>query len=189
MMPDPLADLTGERTRELLSGLIRIGTVGEVLTDGRVRVTFADRDGVTSQPLAVLQRWSSGSLSMPVQGEQVLCLMLPPEQTDGFVFGALYAKDRPPPVADPTTRVLAADLLLLGGVQAGHPVPFGDVLLRILVGLREILASVQVATPAGPGSLTCATTSYGSGLVPAVAAAMASDVDDAVLNSQKVRVE
>lgn len=189
MSPGQVADLTGRRAQVLLDGLIRIGTVGEVLTDGRVRVTWADRDGVTSQPLAVLQRWSTGSLDMPVVGERVLCLMFPPEQVDGFVLGAPYSRDRPPPVDDPTTRVMAGDLLLLGSVQAGHPAPFGDVLLRILTGLREILESVQVATPAGPGSLTCATTDYGSGLVPAVAAAMAADVEDAVLNSQKIRLE
>jgi hypothetical protein len=180
--------LDDEQVRELIDGLIRIGEVAEVLTDGRARVVFRDRDDLSSLPLLVLQRWT-GSQDMPVVGEQVLCLMQPPDQVDGFVLGAIPNRLQPVPTQTPSTRVVAGDSILIGSIQAGHPAAFGDVLLRILTGLREILASVQVATPAGPGSLTCATSDYGSGLVPTVAAAMAADVQDAVLNSQAIKLE
>jgi hypothetical protein len=180
--------LDDDEIRELLNGLVRIGEVAEVLTDGRVRVVFHDRDDTSSLPLLVLQRWT-GSQDMPVAGEQVLCLMQPPDQVDGYVLAAIPNRLQPVPTQTPSTRVVAGDEVLIGSIQAGHPAPFGDVLLRILTGLREFLASVQVATPAGPGSLTCVTTDYGSGLASAVAAAMAADVADAVLNSQKVKLE
>jgi len=179
------------RMAELLDGLIRVGKVAEHVPGARVRVTFADRDGVTSQPLQVVQRRTVGAQDndMPALGEAVLCLMNPPDQTDGFCLGALYDATNPPPEGDPAVRVIGGTDIRLGSSQAGHPAPFGDVLLKILVGLRELLASVQVATPSGPGQLTGATTDYGSGLFSAIAGAMAADVDGAVLNSATVKLE
>lgn len=185
------ADLLGnEGVQELLAGLVRVGEVSEIQA-GRVRVVFNDRDGVSSGLLQVLHRRTKGALDydMPSVGEPVLCLMLPPDQVDGFVLGAVYDARQAPPTDDQSVRVIAGEDLRLGSVDASHKAPLGDVLLRVLTGLRELLASVQVQTPSGPGSLTATTTDYGSGLVPAIAAQMATDVADAVLLSQTVRVK
>jgi len=180
----------GRSAQELLDGLVRSGRVSEIGA-GRVRVTFEDRDGVASPLLQVLQGRTSGALdyAMPAIGEPVLCLMLPPDQVDGFVLGSLYDAKQATPTEDADVRVLAGDDLRLGAVTAAHKVPLGDVLLKILVGVRELLASVQVATPVGPGQLTGATTNYGSGTFAIIAGQMAADVQDAVLLSQTIRVE
>ena len=169
---------------------MRVARVSEVAA-GRVRVTFADRDDVTSPLLQVLQGRTSGALdyAMPTVGEPVLCLMLPPDQVDGFVLGSIYDAQQATPTEDAAVRVIASEDLRLGAVTAAHKVALGDVLLRILTGLREILATVQVATPAGPGQLTATTTDYGAGPVATIATQLAADVQDAVLLSQTIRVE
>lgn len=183
--------LGDERVQELLTGLIRVGRVSEIGTDGRVRVTFSDRDGIESGRLLVCQGRTVGQLdaSMPTTGEPVLCLMLPPDQIDGFVVGSLYDAKQAPPTGDQTVRVIAGTDLRLGSVAAAHKIPLGDALLKILLGLREMLGSVVVATPSGPGQLTGVTTDYGSGPFAAIATQMIVDISDAVLLSQKIRVE
>lgn len=180
----------GQDAGELLEGLVRVGRVSEIGA-GRVRVTFEDRDGVASPLLQVLHPRTLGQLdySMPAIGEPVLCLMLPPDQVDGFVLGSVYDARQATPTSDQSVRVVAGEDLRLGAVGASHKAPLGDVLLKILIGLREVLASVQVATPVGPGQLTAVTTDYGSGPVATIAAQLAADVQDAVLLSQTIRLE
>lgn len=178
---------TDGRTQEQITGLIRTAVVKSHEGDGRVRVTFEDRDGVTSQPLQVVEI-AGLDHSIPPVGKQVLCLMQPPDQVEGYVLGGLYRKGETP-TTKAGTRIVGGTEILLGSIQAGHPVPFGDVLLRILQALREMAATVQVATPAGPGQLTATTTAYGAGTYAVIAAAMEADVQDAVLNSAVVRTE
>jgi phage baseplate assembly protein gpV len=183
--------LDEDQIKETIDGLIRIGTVAEHSSGARVRCTFEDRDGLPSNPMPVLQQRATGDLdyAIPAIGAPVVCLMLPPDQTDGFVLGGYYDARQAPPTSDQAVRVIAGSDVRLGSVSATHKVPLGDVLLRVLAGLREVLATAQVATPAGPGQITAATTDYGSGLVAAIAAQMALDVADAVLLSQKILVQ
>ena len=178
--------LDDQATRDQVEGLIQIGEVAQH-GPGRVRVKFLSRDGVSSGWLSVLHP-QAGDHSLPALGTSALCLLLPPDLVDGWVLGIYYPDTAPPPTTDPAVRVLAGDDVRLGSVNAAHKAPLGDVLLKILTGLRELLASVQVATPAGPGQLTAVTTSYGSGPVAAIAGQMAADVADAALLSQRVRV-
>jgi len=181
---------TDTRAQELLSGLVRVGRVSEIST-GRVRVTWDDRDGMASPLLQVLHSRTTGQMDycVPSLGEPVLCLMLPPDQVDGFVLGSLYDAQQATPTDDQAVRVVAGEDLRLGSVDATHQVPLGDVLLRVLTGLRELLGSVVVATPAGPGQLTGVTTDYGSGTFAAIATQLNADIQDAVLLSQRVRVQ
>lgn len=103
-MSGPLGD-AGAALEELL----RIGTVAEIGQDGRVRVTFPDRDDMSSAPMPVLHR-KRGDQDMPGMGEPVLCLMMPPDLVDGFVLGTLYDRGTAPPVpGTPAVRVLFGD--------------------------------------------------------------------------------
>ena len=184
-------DLSGDKAAELLDGMLRVGDVAEVGSDGRVRVTFPDRDNVSSSPLQVLQRWR-GSTDMPALGEPVLCLMLPPEQTDGFVVGTVYDAKAPPP-AGPAVRVIAGEELRLGSAAADHPAPLGDHLAKLLQGLFDLLKTAVVPTPTGLAPLSGDTTganAYGTGGILAVVAAMEAAADGlAGLNSEKIKLE
>jgi hypothetical protein len=189
------ADLLGiEHVQELLAGLVRVGEVSEVQA-GRVRVVFPDRDGVASGLLQVLHRRAKGTLDydMPAVGEPVLCLMLPPDQVDGFVLGSVYDARQPPPTEDAAVRVVAGTDLRLGSVNAAHPAPFGDITLKLLQGLFDLLKTAVIPTPTGPAPLagdTAGQNAYGSGGITAVLTAM-ENADDGLagLNSQAIKLE
>lgn len=186
--------LDDDQVRELIDGLIRIGEVAEVLT-GRVRVVFPDRDGVASGLLQVLHRRAKGALDydMPSVGEPVLCLMLPPDQVDGFVLGAVYDARQPPPTDDPAVRVVAGTDLRLGSVAAAHPAPFGDITLKLLQGIFDLLKTAVIPTPTGPAPLagdTAGQNAYGSGGIAAVLTVMENAEDGlAGLNSEAIKLE
>ncbi len=78
----------------------RVGIVKELdPANGRLRVTFPDRDQVTSWWLGVIVTKSQDDKAyhMPDIGEQVVCLMDEHEE-DGAVLGAIYSTvDMPPP--------------------------------------------------------------------------------------------
>jgi len=188
-------DLLGsERVQELLEGLVRVGEVSEVAA-GRVRVTFADRDGVASPLLQVLHRRAKDQLDydMPSVGEPVLCLMLPPDLVDGFVLGSLYTAKQAPPTEDQATRVLASEDLRLGSVEADHQVARGDLVLQLLQGLFDLLKTAVIPTGVGPAPLSGDTTgqnTYGAGGITAVLEQMeASEEGLAGLLSETVRTE
>jgi len=174
--------------QELLGKMLQVGEVASVGTDGRARCTFADRDGVTSNPLQVVHR-RRGDQDMPEVGSSALCLLLPPDFSDGFVLGVVYDAGHAPPVSGSAApRVTAGDDVRLGSHAAAHKIPLGDVLLRVANGLREMAATVQVICPTGAGKLMATTTDYGAGPFDVVAGQMAADVTDAALLSQRVRV-
>jgi hypothetical protein len=179
---------------KLLADLIRVGEVASVGTDGRVRVTFADRNNVTSQPLQVLHR-RLGDQDMPeVGGAKALCLMLPPDNVDGWVLGVFYDKKNAPPVAgDAAPRVIAGNDIRWGSEAASHPGPFGDILVLLLQGIFDLLKTAVIPTPAGPAPLSGDATganSYGSGGIVAVLTAMEAAADGlAGLNSTKIKLE
>ena len=71
-------------------------------TTMKVRVLFADRDGLVSDWLSVLQQKTKGDRSvwLPDLDSQVVCLM--DEHYDaGIVLGCVYSDEDPPPVTDP----------------------------------------------------------------------------------------
>ena len=179
--------LGDDEIRTLLEELVRIGTVASVGTDGRVRCTFADRDNVTSNQLPVLHR-RRGDQDMPSVGNKALCLMLPPDLVDGFVLGVFYDRSNAPPVSgDAKPRVLAGDDVRLGSDAAAHPLVHGDIALKLLQGIFDLLKTAVIPTGVGPAPLAGDTTgqnSYGSGGVTAVLTVMESADDGlAGLNS------
>lgn len=89
--------------------IFRIGTVSSIHPDRhKVRVKFADKDGLVSNELPVLIR---GSLKnkmqyLPDVGELVLCAFLPNGEEEGFVLGAFYSEADLPLSADKEEYVL-----------------------------------------------------------------------------------
>lgn len=187
--------MTGQgqgEVEELLAELVRVGTVAEVGQDGRVRCTFADRDGVSSAPLPVLHR-RRGDQDLPAVGDQAVCLMLPPDLVDGFVLGVIYDAKASPPSNQSAVRVLSGADVRLGSVDAAHPAPFGDVALKLLQGIFDLLRTAVIPTPAGPAPLfgdTAGQNAYGSGGIAAVLTAM-ENADDGLagLNSSAIKLE
>ena len=102
-----LDDLGGEQTQEQITGLIRVATVKGHESDGRVRVTFPDRDDVTSQPLQVVELAGLDHTTPPI-GTQVLVLMQPPEQTEGYVLGGLQRQGEAAST-DPGVRIVRSE--------------------------------------------------------------------------------
>ena len=183
-------DLSGARTKKLLD-LVRQGVVKEHCGGGRIRVVFGDRNGMTSQPLQVLYD-RPGDHYLPALGDPVVCLMLPPDQVDGWVLGRPYDARTSPPSDDPDVRVLAGTDIRLGDVDAPHPAPFGDVALKLLQGLFDLLKTAQVMTAWGPAPLAsdvAGQNAYGAGGITVVTTAMANAADGlAGLNSEKVKL-
>jgi len=166
-----------ERVQELLTGLIRVGRVSEIGDDGRVRVTFADRDGIESGRLQVCQGRTIGQLdaSMPALEEPVLCLMLPPDQVDGFVVGSLYDAQQAPPTGDQAVRVIAGTDIRLGSVDADHPVSRGDIVHKLLAELFALLRTMVIPVPTGVAPLSgdvAGANAYGTGGLTTVLTAM-----------------
>ena len=90
---------------EQLRDLIQQGEVTEII-GSRARVTFADRDGVVSAPLAVLQLYTGGNkgIRMPSIGEQVVCMFLPTGLEDGYIIGSVYTDGNEPPADNNAIR-------------------------------------------------------------------------------------
>jgi len=187
--------LGDERVQELLTGLIRVGRVSEIGDDGRVRVTFEDRDGIESGRLQVCQGRTIGQLdaSMPALEEPVLCLMLPPDQIDGFMIGSLYDSKQAPPTGDQAVRVIAGTDLRLGSVDAAYWLARGDRVLKLLQGIFDLLKTAAPQSGVGPVPFltdVTAANAYGSGGLSAVLAIMESADDGlAGLLSDTVRTE
>lgn len=78
---------------QAIKSLIRVGEISSVNTvSGAARVVFPDRSDFVSYELPVMKH------AWPVDiGEQVACLFLPTGSADGFVLGAYYTEDDPPP--------------------------------------------------------------------------------------------
>lgn len=91
-----------------LNNLIRVGIISSV--DGEkatVRVAFKDKDNLVSHDLPVLQQ-GNGSYWMPAPGDQAVCLFLANGIAQGFCLGTIYSEPSPPPVSDPTQRVISS---------------------------------------------------------------------------------
>ena len=98
-------------------GLVRVGRVSSVNTArATARVVFADRDNLVSMELPVLQGSVQGARAylLPAVGEHVLCLFLGTGVEQGFIVGALYDRDNPPPVSGQVIYLrVAADCFVL----------------------------------------------------------------------------
>jgi len=83
-------------------GIVRVGRVSTVnLAAATARVTFADRDGLVSMELPVLQGSVQGAAAylLPAPGERVLCLFLGTGVEQGFIVGSFYDEDNAPPAS------------------------------------------------------------------------------------------
>ena len=91
-----------------LKNMLRVGRVSSVNgANCTARVTFPDKEGLVSAELPMLQ---IGSLStkgywVPEVDTQVLCAFLPNPSgkgiNTGFILGAFYSTENPPPESDP----------------------------------------------------------------------------------------
>lgn len=94
-----------------LKNMLRVGRVSSVNgANCTARVTFPDKEGLVSAELPMLQ---IGSLStkgywVPEVDTQVLCAFLPNPSgkgiNTGFILGAFYSTENPPPESDPSVR-------------------------------------------------------------------------------------
>ena len=87
----------------MLESIIRIGRVSSIdESKGTARVLFADREDFVSydMPIVVPFTLSDKMYFMPSIDERVLCVLLPNDQTQGFILGSYYSNDREPPVQD-----------------------------------------------------------------------------------------
>lgn len=124
-------------------------------TKMRVRVQFAERDGLPSDWLPVLQQKTLGDFEvwLPDLGSHVACLM-DQHYEDGVVLGCIYSDADLPPIADPDvfhrqfsdgtvlqynrkTHILVADVK--GEIQAS-----ADVSVTVTSPLVKAVASSQV---------------------------------------------
>jgi phage baseplate assembly protein V len=93
-----------------VENIIRVGIVTQVYDDrAAVRVQFPDDDEEVSWEFPVLQRktFKDKDYWLPDVGEQVVVVMLPYGQEQGFVIGALYSEvERPPEGSSRDKRVI-----------------------------------------------------------------------------------
>ena len=83
------------RTTANYEDLFRIGEISAVYPERhRVRVKFADKDGLVSDELPVLVVGSlkNKAQCLPDEGELVLCAFLPSGEEAGFVLGSFYSE-------------------------------------------------------------------------------------------------
>lgn len=79
---------------------MRLGEVTSIdYAKAKVRVTFDDEDGMTSNWLPVMQRNTIANQDywLPDIGEDVVCVFFGEGAEDGFVLGSIYAGDVKPP--------------------------------------------------------------------------------------------
>lgn len=94
----------------LARSTIRVGEVASTNPQkGTVRVKFPDMDGVISYDLQVIQRKTKRDRDywMPDIGDQVVCSFMGNGLECGFVEGAVYSDEDPPPVECQDKRHIA----------------------------------------------------------------------------------
>jgi len=87
--------------------MIRSGRISSINPgNGTARVTFADKDGLVSNDLPILQRQTlkNKDFSMPDIGESVVCVFQPNGLAEGFILGAHYNEEDKPPGSNPDIR-------------------------------------------------------------------------------------
>ncbi len=94
-----------------IKNMLRVGRVSSVNGAAcTARVTFPDKEKMVSAELPVLQIGSLGTQGywVPEVDTQVLCAFLPNPSGKGmnmgFVLGAFYSRENPPPETDPNVR-------------------------------------------------------------------------------------
>ena len=86
-----------------LDQLIRIGRITSVDEKKHTaRVQFTDRDEMVSWDLPVLvpSTVDPQDYCLPVENTDVVCVFLPNGQQQGFIIGAFYTDQNPPPITD-----------------------------------------------------------------------------------------
>ena len=94
--------------------LIREGVVTSVIPERcSCRVTFSDRDGLTSAELPILQPagLKNKFYSLVDVGDSVVCLMMPndPNGNSGYVIGSRYHDKNSPPAASQDISMIKFD--------------------------------------------------------------------------------
>jgi phage baseplate assembly protein gpV len=84
----------GKEALMLVRNLIRVGRVSKVdSTNGTVDVLFEDMDNLIASDLPVME-----SCPFPEVHDQVLCVFIGVDLTDGYCLGGFYSKENPPPI-------------------------------------------------------------------------------------------
>ena len=128
--------------------LIREGVVTQVIPERcAVRVTFEDRDGLTSAELPILQPacFKDKFYALPDVNDVVVCLMAPndPNGNSGWVVGSRYHDKNLPPTQDiDINRIRFADGTSITYDRADHELSIncvGDVTFNA----RKIILNAQ----------------------------------------------
>jgi len=78
-----------------IEDVVKVGNISDIFPEeGMARVTFPDRDNMTSGKLQILYRGQD--YYMPSVGDQCLCLFLGNGMEDGFILGTLYSINNKP---------------------------------------------------------------------------------------------
>ena len=88
---------------------MRLGEVTSIdCAKAKVRVTYDDEDGMTSNWLPVMQRNTIANQDywLPDIGEDVVCVFFAEGAEDGFVLGSIYAGDVKPPESNGDKRTV-----------------------------------------------------------------------------------
>lgn len=123
--------------------LIREGVVTQVIPERcAVRVTFEDRDGLTSAELPVLlpSCFKDKFYALPDIGDEVVCLCLPndPNSNSGYVIGSRYHdKNEPPADSIDISRIRFADGTEITYDRASHVLSI-DCVGKILINGSEV---------------------------------------------------
>jgi len=151
-------------------GIVRIGRVSSVnQTAATARVVFADRDNMVSMELPVLQGSVLGAAAylLPAAGERVLCLFLGSGVEQGFIVGAFYDEDNPPPVSGAVIYLrIAADCFVLvnKGTKEVVVSTSGKVSITAAAGVI-ILGDVEITGDVGvTGEITATGDVVGNGI-------------------------
>lgn len=119
--------------------LIMIGTVSSInATTASARVVFEDRDNMVSGELPILFTRAHGMriYAMPKPGEQVTCVFLANGLEEGFIVGAYYDEEHPPPVTDESIKVIE--------FENGDYIKYQDGHMEINCEIVKIISNVEI---------------------------------------------
>lgn len=150
---------------------VRVGRISSVSASGHTaQVNFfeGDQDSVTFDLQIVFTR--PGDYSLFAKDTPVLCLMMDGTRGVGFVIGAIYTEDDPPPLDDEGARSIAGDDIRLGDPEAEDKIALAPLVKSELDKIKTELnkISTTLASLTGQASFT---TPYTMGYSPTEPAA------------------
>lgn len=132
-----------EALERTTGGMIRTGRVSSTNAQRHTaQVQFFEDDGMVTYDLPVLVT-RPGDYSLPAVNTPVVCLLPPGAEGVGFVLGAYYTDEDPPPTSDAGARAVAGDDVRLGSANAEGAVALAPAVNEAFQQLREHFQAVE----------------------------------------------